>query len=143
MWNKIRATVMVAALLAGTAAIAYAQSSSTIGTGTSASIIDSHPALKAASPQAPMTDLFFTDDAYHGGAFMLAANFGFYTAFKPFPEPAPPRALFHPRHARPAAAVGSALALAFVGEPVSVPRLRRRLDPGPDGPQLGCRRTER
>ena len=58
---------------------------------TSASIIDSHPALKAASPQAPMTDLFMTDDAYHGGAFMLAANFGFYTAFKPFPEPAPPK----------------------------------------------------
>src|SRR4051794_5830413 len=57
---------------------------------TSASIIDSHPALKAASPQAPMTDLFFTDDAYHGGAFMLAANFGFYTSFKPFLEPAPP-----------------------------------------------------
>ena len=57
---------------------------------TSASIIDSHPALKAASPQAPMTDLFFTDDAYHGGAFMLAANFGFYTSFKPIAEPAPP-----------------------------------------------------
>ena len=38
---------------------------------TSASIIDSHPALKAASPQAPMTDLFMGDDAYHGGAFML------------------------------------------------------------------------
>src|SRR5215468_3072379 len=57
---------------------------------TSASIIDSHPALKAASPQAPMTDLFMTDDAYHGGAFMLAANFGFYVYFKPFPEPAPP-----------------------------------------------------
>jgi putative CocE/NonD family hydrolase len=54
---------------------------------TSASIIDSHPALKAASPQAPMTDLFFSDDAYHGGAFMLAANFGFYTSFKPFSEP--------------------------------------------------------
>jgi putative CocE/NonD family hydrolase len=57
---------------------------------TSASIIDSHPALKAASPQAPMTDLFMSDDAYHGGAFMLAANFGFYTFFKPFPEPALP-----------------------------------------------------
>jgi hypothetical protein len=57
---------------------------------TSASIIDSHPALKAASPQAPMTDLFLGDDAYHGGAFMLAANFGFYTFFKPFAEPAPP-----------------------------------------------------
>jgi putative CocE/NonD family hydrolase len=57
---------------------------------TSASIIDSHPALKAASPQAPMTDLFFTDDTYHGGAFMLAANFDFYTLFKPFDEPALP-----------------------------------------------------
>src|ERR1700758_1842109 len=58
---------------------------------TSASIIDSHPALKAASPQAPMTDLFFTDDAYHGGAFMLAANFGFYASFKPIAEPSTPR----------------------------------------------------
>jgi len=57
---------------------------------TSASIIDSHPALKAASPQAPMTDLFLGDDSYHGGAFMLAANFGFYTSFKPFAEPALP-----------------------------------------------------
>ena len=54
---------------------------------TSASIIDSHPALKAASPQAPMTDLFMGDDAYHGGAFMLAANFGFYSAFKPQENP--------------------------------------------------------
>lgn len=59
---------------------------------TSASIIDSHPALKAASPQAPMTDLFLTDDAYHGGAFMLSASFGFYAVFKPFAQPtAPPK----------------------------------------------------
>jgi uncharacterized protein len=50
---------------------------------TSASIIDSHPAIKAASPEAPMTDLFFTDDGYHGGAFQMAANFGFYTSFRP------------------------------------------------------------
>ena len=48
---------------------------------TSASIIDSHPALAAASPQAPMTDLFLGDDTYHGGAFMLSANFGFYAPF--------------------------------------------------------------
>jgi hypothetical protein len=48
---------------------------------TSASIIDSHPALAAASPQAPMTDLFLGDDGYHGGAFMLSANFGFYAPF--------------------------------------------------------------
>jgi len=46
-----------------------------------ASIIDSHPAIKAASPQAPVTDLYMGDDAYHGGAFMLAANFGFYASF--------------------------------------------------------------
>ena len=54
---------------------------------TSASIIDSHPALKAASPQAPMTDLFMGDDTYHGGAFMLDANFGFYAFFKPQENP--------------------------------------------------------
>lgn len=57
---------------------------------TSASIIDSHPAIKAASPEAPMTDLFMGDDAYHGGGFMLAANFGFYVFFKPQAQPGPP-----------------------------------------------------
>ncbi len=54
---------------------------------TSASIIDSHPAIKAASPQAPMTNLFMGDDSYHGGAFMLAANFGFYANFLPQKNP--------------------------------------------------------
>jgi putative CocE/NonD family hydrolase len=58
---------------------------------TSASIIDSHPALVAASPQAPMTDLFLGDDGYHGGAFMLSANFGFYTSFKPNQNPEMPK----------------------------------------------------
>ncbi|HEY8879724.1 MAG TPA: CocE/NonD family hydrolase [Roseateles sp.] len=57
---------------------------------TAASIIDSHPAIKAASPQAPIADLFKGDDSYHGGAFMLAANFGFYTGFKPQQAPVPP-----------------------------------------------------
>src|SRR6202789_3260410 len=47
------------------------------------SLIDSHPALKAVSPQAPMGDVGNGDDAYHNGAFFLAANFGFYTGFKP------------------------------------------------------------
>jgi hypothetical protein len=55
-----------------------------------ASIIDSHPAIKAASPQAPMNDLFKGDDAYHNGAFMLAANFGFYTFFKQQNTPVAP-----------------------------------------------------
>jgi putative CocE/NonD family hydrolase len=54
---------------------------------TSASIIDSHPAIKAASPQAPMTNLFFNDDGYHGGAFMLSGNYGFYVFFKPQKNP--------------------------------------------------------
>ncbi len=58
---------------------------------TSASIIDSHPALVAASPQAPMTDLFLGDDAYHGGAFMLSANFGFYAFFHPQEGPQTPK----------------------------------------------------
>ncbi len=57
---------------------------------TSASMIDSHPALVAASPQAPMTDLFKGDDAYHGGAFMLSANFGFYAFFSPAHNPEMP-----------------------------------------------------
>lgn len=57
---------------------------------TAASMIDTHPALKAASPQAPMVDLFMGDDAYHGGAFMLAANFGFYLFFKPQKNPTLP-----------------------------------------------------
>jgi putative CocE/NonD family hydrolase len=56
---------------------------------TAASIINSHPALKAASPQAPVADLYMGDDAYHNGAFMLEANFGFYAIFKPRTEIAP------------------------------------------------------
>jgi uncharacterized protein len=59
---------------------------------TSASIIDSHPALVAASPQAPMTNLFMDDDSYHGGAFMLAATFGFYAFFRPQKNPTLPGA---------------------------------------------------
>ncbi|HWA85540.1 MAG TPA: CocE/NonD family hydrolase [Opitutus sp.] len=52
-----------------------------LGFYTAASIIDSHPAIKAASPQAPMPDEYLGDDCYHGGAFMLAANFDFATGF--------------------------------------------------------------
>ena len=56
---------------------------------TSSSIIDSHPAIKAASPQAPIADLFMGDDSYHGGAFMLSANFDFYSAFTEEQNPTP------------------------------------------------------
>lgn len=58
---------------------------------TAASIIDSHPAIKAASPQAPIADLYMGDDAYHGGAFMLAANFGFYSGFTVEQNPTLPK----------------------------------------------------
>lgn len=49
-------------------------------------MIDAHPALKAASPQAPVGDVANGDDAFHNGAFFLAANFGFYSVFKPRPD---------------------------------------------------------
>ena len=49
-------------------------------------------ALKAVSPQAPVTDYYLGDDSFHNGAFMLAANFGFYTNFPVRPAPARPEA---------------------------------------------------
>jgi putative CocE/NonD family hydrolase len=44
---------------------------------TSMGMIDGHPALKAASPQAPISDWFMGDDVHHNGAFFLSQNFGF------------------------------------------------------------------
>ena len=48
---------------------------------TSMAMIDSHPALKAASPQAPVTDWFIGDDIHHNGAFFLSQNFNFFYVF--------------------------------------------------------------
>lgn len=42
---------------------------------TAAGIIDSHPAIKAASPQAPVNDWFAGDDWHHNGAFFMAHMF--------------------------------------------------------------------
>ncbi len=42
-----------------------------------ASLPNAHPAIKAVSPQAPVTDEFQGDDAYHRGAFYLMDNFSF------------------------------------------------------------------
>ena len=47
---------------------------------TTTSLLSRHPALVAASPQAPIADLY-RDDAFHNGAFMLVANFDFYPFF--------------------------------------------------------------
>ena len=45
-------------------------------------MIDSHPALKAVSPQAPSVSLFDGDDILHGGGFWLVHNFGFMHGFE-------------------------------------------------------------
>ena len=42
-----------------------------------ASLPNAHPAIKAVSPQAPVTDEFMGDDANHNGAFFLLDNFNF------------------------------------------------------------------
>ncbi len=50
--------------------------------------LSGHPALKAVSPQAPVTDWFMGDDFHHNGAFFLMDAFGFYSGFgKPRPKP--------------------------------------------------------
>jgi hypothetical protein len=45
-----------------------------------AGMIDSHPALKAVSPQAPIGDWFW-DDMHHHGAFTLGMSFNFFSSF--------------------------------------------------------------
>ncbi len=46
-----------------------------------ASLPGAHPAIKAVSPQAPVTDEFIGDDANHNGAFFLLDNFSFMNYF--------------------------------------------------------------
>jgi putative CocE/NonD family hydrolase len=54
----------------------------------SAGSIDSHPALKACSPQAPIADWFKGDDMHHNGALFLAQNWSFFRGFgQPRPSP--------------------------------------------------------
>ncbi len=48
---------------------------------TSAGMIDSHPALKCASPQAPVADWFVGDDFHHNGAFYLPHAFHWLSFF--------------------------------------------------------------
>jgi predicted acyl esterase len=53
-----------------------------------AGMIDAHPALKVASPQAPIADWFVGDDWHHNGALMLPHVFNFMANFgHPRPEP--------------------------------------------------------
>lgn len=43
--------------------------------------IDAHPALKAASPQAPIADWFIGDDFHHNGTLFLPHAFNFFSGF--------------------------------------------------------------
>ena len=62
---------------------------------TTMGILSAHPALKAASPQAPIADWFMGDDFHHNGAFFLPHAFNFFSIFgQPRPKPTmefPPR----------------------------------------------------
>ena len=52
--------------------------------------LSNHPALKAVSPQAPVTDWFIGDDFHHNGAFMAMDAFEFYVGWgfgAPHPKP--------------------------------------------------------
>lgn len=52
------------------------------------SALSGHPAVKAVSPQAPVTDWFMGDDFHHNGAFAMADAFSFYSGFgRPRPKP--------------------------------------------------------
>ncbi len=61
---------------------------------TAAGMIDAHPALKASSPQAPVTDWFVGDDWHHNGAFLLPHCFNFMASFGR-PRPAPVKKFSH------------------------------------------------
>ena len=64
-----------------------------------------HPALKAVSPQAPVTNWFIGDDNLHNGAFFIMDNFDFSSALgfgfdvpRPHPTSEPPHTTGYPNH---------------------------------------------
>jgi len=64
--------------------------------------LSGHPALKAASPQAPVTDWFIGDDFHHNGAFCLMDGWSFYSGSfgQPRPQPGPEEAAGFDAHSR-------------------------------------------
>ncbi|HLL15251.1 MAG TPA: CocE/NonD family hydrolase [Pyrinomonadaceae bacterium] len=55
---------------------------------TSMGLLGAHPALHAASPQAPIADWFIGDDWHHNGTLFLAHTFTFFSSFGlPRPQP--------------------------------------------------------
>ncbi|MCY2964036.1 MAG: CocE/NonD family hydrolase [Planctomycetota bacterium] len=62
---------------------------------TSAAIIDAHPAVACASPQAPIADWFVGDDWHHNGALILPHCFNFMSKFG-HARPEPTKKFDHP-----------------------------------------------
>jgi putative CocE/NonD family hydrolase len=55
---------------------------------TTMAALSGHPAIKAVSPQAPVTDWYSGDDFHHNGVFFMLDAFNFYSGFgKPRPYP--------------------------------------------------------
>jgi putative CocE/NonD family hydrolase len=70
---------------------------------TAAGVIDAHPALKCASPQAPISDWFIGDDFHHNGALYLPHAYRFFNGFgHPRPVPVIPAATPAPAPNAPA-----------------------------------------
>ena len=62
-----------------------------------ATLPNAHPALKAVSPQAPVTEWFIGDDFHHNGALFLMDAFSFITSFGvPRPKPITPAEFKNP-----------------------------------------------
>ena len=57
--------------------------------------IDAHPAVKATSPQAPVSEWMGGDDFYHNGALLISHAFDFFVGFG-WPRPEPTKMDFHP-----------------------------------------------
>ncbi len=63
----------------------------------SAGCVDAHPALKACSPQAPVTDWFIGDDFHHNGTLYLPHAYNFMNFFgRPRPDPVRPDDVIRP-----------------------------------------------
>ncbi|MEN0056463.1 MAG: CocE/NonD family hydrolase [Mucilaginibacter sp.] len=65
--------------------------------------LSGHPALKAVSPQAPVTDRFFGDDDHHNGVLFLMDAFDFHVGFgfsqpRPHPTTLPAKTYEFPDH---------------------------------------------
>ena len=58
--------------------------------------VRAHPALKAVSPQAPVTDWFLGDDDHHNGAFMLMDNFAWCFGGFDWPRQGPSKQEYQP-----------------------------------------------